>query len=63
MGIRDPIDKNRNKSKSFQIVESFIAEIFKILRDIILDKVNKNIQVVVDKLMIKIGKSKKTKCL
>ena len=61
MSIRDLVDKNRNRSKGFQIIESFIAEIFKIPRDIPLDKVNENIQVVVDKLMIEIGKSKKTK--
>jgi len=63
LSIRDLVHKNRNRSEGFQIIESFIAEIFKILRDIPLDKVNKNIQVVVDKLMIEIGKSKKTKYL
>ena len=61
MSIRDLVDKNKNKSEGFQIIESFIAEIFKILRDILLNKVDENIQVVIDKLMIEIGKSKKTK--
>ena len=61
MSIRDLVDKNRNRSEGFQIIESFIADIFKILRDIPLNKVDENIQVVVDKLMIEIGKSKKTK--
>jgi len=61
LSIRDLVDKNKNKSEGFQIIESFIAEIFKILRDILLNKVDENIQVVVDKLMIEIGKSKKTK--
>ena len=61
MSIRDLVDKNRNRSEGFQIIESFIVEIFKILRDIPLNKVDENIQVVVDKLMIEIGKSKKTK--
>ena len=57
MSIRDPVDKNRNRSEDLQIVE--IAGIVKILRDILLNKVNENIQVVVDKLMIEISKSEK----
>jgi len=57
LSIRDPVDKNRNRSEDLQIVE--IAGIVKIPRDILLDKVNENIQVVVDKLMIEIGKSEK----
>jgi len=62
LSIRDPVDKNRNRSEDLQIVE--IAGIVKILRDILLNKVNENIQVVVDKLMIEISKSeKKMKCL
>jgi len=57
LSIRDPVDKNRNRSEDLQIVE--IAGIVKILRDILLNKVNENIQVVVDKLMIEISKSEK----